>query len=84
MTERNRLDLSYEEFDSWVICPKCETAMIGYVGEECFLCPGVKMQATPLYPAEGGTEVPSGEAILAELGIEYTPTEREVLHELGL
>lgn len=42
-------DLSMVEFDQWIICPKCMTAMVGVVDEECFMC-HVPMVATPLYP----------------------------------
>lgn len=37
------------EFDHWIICPKCMTAMVGEEGEICFIC-GTKTEATPLYP----------------------------------
>lgn len=79
---------AFVEFDQWVICPKCQTAMVGEIDEECFIC-HVPMQATPLYPETVGDIELRGhnderEYILAELGIEYTDEEEEVLFELGL
>lgn len=39
-------DLSMVEFDQWIVCPKCYTAMVGLVGEKCHC--GATMVATPL------------------------------------